>query len=95
MGGSKLRARAGAAASHLGQSAAAGALPSLLAATAPGVQGGTFFGPRGPLQIFGSPVKVRSSRRARRAEDASRLWAASEEATGVAYDLHVVAAANG
>lgn len=94
-GGSKLRARAGAAASHLGQSAAGGALPTLLAATAPGVQGGTFFGPRGPLQIFGSPVKVRSSRRARRADDATRLWAASEEATGVAYDLHVEAAASG
>jgi NAD(P)-dependent dehydrogenase (short-subunit alcohol dehydrogenase family) len=90
-GGSSLRARTGAFAAHLGQSAASGALPTLFAATAQGVGGGGCFGPGGPGQIFGPPVEVRSSRRSRRPDDAARLWAASEEATGVRYELAPVA----
>ncbi len=91
-GGSSLRARSGALAAHFGQSAAAGALPTLYAATAPGVVGGRFFGPGGPGQIFGPPVEVRSSRRARRPDDAARRWAASEDATGVRCELAPAAA---
>jgi NAD(P)-dependent dehydrogenase (short-subunit alcohol dehydrogenase family) len=90
-GGSALRARAGAAATHLGQSAAAGALPTLFAATDPAVVGGRYYGPSGPLGCFGSPGPARSSRRSHRADEAARLWAASEEATGVRFDLDPVA----
>ncbi|HVX20790.1 MAG TPA: oxidoreductase [Acidimicrobiales bacterium] len=92
MGGSGLRARAGGLARHLGQSAAAGALPTLYAATAGGVHGGQYFGPSGLAQQYGAPEQVGSSRRSRRADDAARLWALSEELTGVRYPLGSVPA---
>ncbi|MFF0500008.1 oxidoreductase [Nocardia aobensis] len=64
------------------QSAAAGALPMLRAATDPGVQGGEYFGPR--LFVWGSPVRETPSRRARNDRDAEVLWDLSAELTGVA-----------
>ena len=64
----------------LTQSAAIGALPMLRAVTAPDVAGGEFYGPR--FVGRGHPVRETPSRRARRAEDARRLWAASEQLTG-------------
>jgi NAD(P)-dependent dehydrogenase (short-subunit alcohol dehydrogenase family) len=70
----------------LGQSAAAGAWPSLYAATAPGVEGGRCYGPGGPGQSRGAPRRVRTMRRAEDPELARRLWELSEERTGVAYD---------
>ena len=87
MGGSTVRARAGGLASHLGQSATAGALPTLYAATAPGVGGGQYFGPSGLAQQYGSPKQVGSNRRSQRAEDAAALWVLSEELTGVHFPL--------
>ncbi|MGH9090220.1 MAG: oxidoreductase [Acidimicrobiales bacterium] len=90
MGGSALRVRAGRLASRLGQSAAAGALPALFAATAPGVAGGDYYGPGGVAEQYGPPVKVRSSRRSHREDDAAALWAVSEELTGVRYGLAAV-----
>src|ERR1700761_6256990 len=39
----------------LGHSAAAGALPTLMAATMPGVKGGQYFGPQGWLELKGPP----------------------------------------
>lgn len=84
---SGLPRRLGLLASRLGQSAAAGALPTLYAATAPEVAGGDFVGPGGPGQQFGLPRRVGTSARARRPVDAARLWALSEELTGVAYAL--------
>ncbi|GAA3065172.1 NAD(P)-dependent dehydrogenase (short-subunit alcohol dehydrogenase family) [Streptomyces olivoverticillatus] len=67
------------------QSAEDGALPSLYAATAPGVRPDDFFGPR-VLQWRGAPA--RSPRAAWTRDDkASRgLWAVSERLTGVTYD---------
>jgi NAD(P)-dependent dehydrogenase (short-subunit alcohol dehydrogenase family) len=73
----------------LGQPPTVGALPVLYAATAPGVVGGDFYGPGGPAELFGPPVRVRAAARALRADDASRLWEASEELTGVRYELGV------
>ena len=70
---------------RLGQSAAGGARPTLYAATAPGVAGGDYVGPAHAVQLFGPPKRVRSVRRSRRPEDLERLWAASEELTGVHY----------
>jgi len=67
------------------QSAARGALPQLYAGTAPDVTSGAYYGPR--YFLFGPPVKVRASRRANDREAAARLWALSEEMTGVEYAL--------
>ena len=62
-----------------------GALPSLYAATSPEVENGAYYGPDGPFEVRGYPTKVKSSRASRRARDASKLWAMSEQATGVRY----------
>jgi NAD(P)-dependent dehydrogenase (short-subunit alcohol dehydrogenase family) len=70
----------------LGQSAAAGAWPSLYAATATGVEGGRCYGPGGPAQSRGTPRRVRTARRADDPALARRLWEVSEERTGVSYD---------
>jgi NAD(P)-dependent dehydrogenase (short-subunit alcohol dehydrogenase family) len=87
LGGSSARKRAGALAARLGQPAASGALPVLYAATADDVCGGDYFGPGGAGELYGPPMRVRSSRRSRRPDDAARLWTMSEELTGVQFDL--------
>ena len=69
----------------IGQSAAAGALPTLRAGTDPAVRGGEVFGPGGPLEMRGAPKQVAVSKRARDRALAARLWAVSEEKTGVGY----------
>jgi NAD(P)-dependent dehydrogenase (short-subunit alcohol dehydrogenase family) len=86
LGRFNLWARGGAAMMRpLRQPAARGALPSLYAATAPDVAGGEFYGPDGPAQVRGFPVRVTPARRALDREVARRLWAVSEELTGVAF----------
>jgi hypothetical protein len=70
-----------------GQSATAGALPVLYAATGADVEGGGYYGPSGPGQLFGPPTTVSTAAAAHRAEDAARLWTVSEELTGVTFDL--------
>jgi NAD(P)-dependent dehydrogenase (short-subunit alcohol dehydrogenase family) len=67
----------------LAQPAALGALPTLYAATAPGMSGGEYVGPHGPLEFRGYPVVVRPARHALDEGAAKRLWALSEEMTGV------------
>jgi NAD(P)-dependent dehydrogenase (short-subunit alcohol dehydrogenase family) len=69
----------------LGQSAAKGALPQLIAATAPGVGGGEYFGPGGLAEFRGRPKRVRMSKNAQDEIAAERLWRVSEELTGVSY----------
>lgn len=69
------------------QSPEAGALPTLYAATFPGLEGGSYVGPDGPLEMRGRPKLVGASARARNTEDAARLWTVSEELTGVRYEL--------
>ena len=71
--------------SIFGQPAADGALPSLYAATAPGVSGGQYFGPDGFLAMRGSPKPVSFVKAARDPAAARRLWEVSEELTGVRY----------
>jgi len=71
----------------LAQSAERGALPTLYAATAPGVEGGDYYGPDGPAEMRGSPKKVEAIRDAHDPEIAARLWRVSEELTGVRYAL--------
>jgi len=70
---------------HLGQSAAAGAWPTLRAATDPQAGGGTLYGPS--RLAFGPAVVGTPSRRAADRETARRLWDTSETLTGVRYPL--------
>jgi NAD(P)-dependent dehydrogenase (short-subunit alcohol dehydrogenase family) len=69
------------------QDAAGGALPSLRAATDPAVQGGQYYGPSGFAQSQGAPVIVGSSSKSHDAERQRKLWAVSEELTGVTYPI--------
>jgi NAD(P)-dependent dehydrogenase (short-subunit alcohol dehydrogenase family) len=62
-----------------------GALPTLRAATDPGVRGGEYFGPDGLFQQRGHPTRVGCTARARNDADAARLWAVSVQRTGVDY----------
>jgi len=68
------------------QSDAAGALPSLYAATAPGVRGGEFYGPGQLFESRGAPKRVSSTKASHDEVAARRLWEISEELTGVRYD---------
>jgi NAD(P)-dependent dehydrogenase (short-subunit alcohol dehydrogenase family) len=85
-GGARARAT-GTFGLHFGQATAVGALPTLFAATAPGVESGQFIGPSRAFQLFGPPRVVAPARRARNVADATRLWGISEELTGVHYSL--------
>jgi NAD(P)-dependent dehydrogenase (short-subunit alcohol dehydrogenase family) len=69
------------------QDAELGALPTLRAATDPGVHGGQYFGPDGFAQTRGYPKVVASSAQSHDAELQRRLWAVSEELTGVVYPV--------
>jgi NAD(P)-dependent dehydrogenase (short-subunit alcohol dehydrogenase family) len=70
-----------------GQSAAAGSLPTLFAATSPDVKGGDFIGPSGPFQLRGAPQKVAPHEKALDDDAARALWEFSEAATGVRFGL--------
>ncbi|HWM09809.1 MAG TPA: oxidoreductase [Solirubrobacteraceae bacterium] len=69
----------------LAQSDARGALPSLYAVTVPDLPSGSYVGPSGPLEWRGHPKVVSASNAAHDEAVARRLWAASEELTGVRY----------
>jgi NAD(P)-dependent dehydrogenase (short-subunit alcohol dehydrogenase family) len=73
-----------AAFSLLGQPAALGAMPLLMAATAD-LPGGTYVGPGGPGEVRGLPQIVGASALARDGEAARRMWETAEAATGVHY----------
>jgi NAD(P)-dependent dehydrogenase (short-subunit alcohol dehydrogenase family) len=77
----------------LAQSADMGALPSLYAATYPGLEGGSYVGPDGIGEFRGHPQLVSPNRAARDQQVAARLWSVSEELTGVRFELAPVAGA--
>jgi hypothetical protein len=60
-----------------------GTLPTLYAATQPGLEGGTYVGPDGFQEQRGHPKIVQPSARARDPETARRLWEVSERMTAV------------
>lgn len=68
------------------QSAKAGALPQLYAATASGVNGGEFYGPDGLREMRGHPKLVRASKQANDPEAAARLWRLTADLTKVEPD---------
>ncbi|MFI6423838.1 SDR family oxidoreductase [Promicromonospora sp. NPDC050880] len=67
------------------QPVAQGLLPALQAATDPAAGGGTFYGPDGVGHFTGSSAPQRVYRAATDAAAAARLWAVSEELTGVRF----------
>jgi NAD(P)-dependent dehydrogenase (short-subunit alcohol dehydrogenase family) len=69
------------------QGADMGALPTLRAATDPDVLGGQYYGPDGFAEQRGYPKVVSSSAKSHDAEAQKRLWAVSEELTGVVYPV--------
>ncbi|MFJ1866086.1 oxidoreductase [Streptomyces sp. NPDC088097] len=69
--------------SVLAQPAASGALPTLYAATAPGVEQNAFLGPR--LGWRGAPAPSWRAKWTLDDKSGERLWAASEKLTGVSY----------
>ena len=60
-----------------------GALPTLYAATQPGLEGGTYVGPDGFQEQRGHPKIVQPSGRARDPDTARRLWEVSERMTAL------------
>ena len=62
-----------------------GALPTLMAATAPDLVGGSYVGPAGPFELHGPPTLVGLPGPAQDPELARRLWELSERATGVSW----------
>lgn len=71
----------------ISQSAEAGAQPLLMAATDPTLTGGEYIGPRSIGGTRGRPARVSPSAAARDQALADTLWAASEAATGVAFEV--------
>jgi hypothetical protein len=71
----------------LTQSAAMGALPVLRAATDPAVLGGQYYGPDSWGESRGHPKLVSSSPLSHDTAVQQRLWAVSEELTGVTFPV--------
>jgi NAD(P)-dependent dehydrogenase (short-subunit alcohol dehydrogenase family) len=63
-----------------------GVLPQLYAATAPQAEGGAFYGP-GFLHLRGGPKRVKPNSAALDPAIGHRFWQASEELTGVTFNL--------
>ncbi|HET6736938.1 SDR family NAD(P)-dependent oxidoreductase [Mycobacterium sp.] len=71
----------------IAQSAAMGALPTLRAATDPAVRGGEYYGPGGIGELRGHPKLVQSKANSHDQDVQRRLWAVSEELTGVTFPV--------
>ncbi|WP_431729128.1 SDR family NAD(P)-dependent oxidoreductase [Verrucosispora sp. TAA-831] len=67
------------------QTPAMGALPTLRAATDPAVLGGQYYGPGGRNEVMGHPRLVTSSPQSYEVALQKRLWAVSEDLTGVTF----------
>jgi NAD(P)-dependent dehydrogenase (short-subunit alcohol dehydrogenase family) len=67
------------------QSAAAGALPVLMAATLPDAKGGAYYGSIGLGDAKGPPGLAKIANQARDLGVAARLWDVSEQLTGVIF----------
>ena len=84
--GATVQDRAGALANAIfAQSADRGALPTLCAATYPGLYGASYIGPDGFLEMRGFPKLTRAAAIAYDQRLAKDLWSVSEELTGVVW----------
>ncbi len=71
----------------LGQSAAAGALPTLYAATSPAALGGAYYGPAGFQEMRGPPGPAKIMPQALDTAAATRLWTLSEQLTHTSFPV--------
>ena len=71
--------------SYIAMDPDAGAAPTLRAATEPEAEGGSYYGPGGFLEIWGSAVRVKSNRYSQREDVAARLWSVSQDLTSVRF----------
>lgn len=69
------------------QSAAAGAWPQIMAATAPDVAAGGYYGPTGFMEMRGAAGPARITRRAQDPVMAERLWTSLAKMTGAVWPL--------
>ncbi|HEX9527179.1 MAG TPA: short-chain dehydrogenase, partial [Streptosporangiaceae bacterium] len=69
------------------QKAAMGALPTLRAATDPGVLGGQYYGPGGFFGARGYPELAHSSGQSHDTAIQRRLWTVSQELTGITFPV--------
>jgi NAD(P)-dependent dehydrogenase (short-subunit alcohol dehydrogenase family) len=84
--GASVQDRAGALANAIfAQSAGRGALPTLCAATYPGLYGASYIGPDGFMELRGFPKLTRAAAIAYDQRLAAQLWSVSEELTGVTW----------
>jgi NAD(P)-dependent dehydrogenase (short-subunit alcohol dehydrogenase family) len=67
--------------------AAAGALPSLYAATSPEAKAGGYYGPQGFMDMKGPPGPAKAMPQAKNLAVARQLWDVSEQLTGVRFGL--------
>ncbi|MBB5575109.1 MULTISPECIES: SDR family oxidoreductase [Rhizobium] len=75
----------------MAQSATAGALPTLLAATSSEAEGGVMYGPNGFYELKGPPVRAKIVPYAQNKAVWRRLWEVSEQLTGLRMPLPVMA----
>jgi NAD(P)-dependent dehydrogenase (short-subunit alcohol dehydrogenase family) len=73
-------------------SAAAGALPTLFAATSPAAKAAGYYGPNGFYEMKGPPSPAKIMPRAKDAAVAARLWDVSAAFTGVSFGQVAAAA---
>ncbi|GAB9467629.1 hypothetical protein Gpo141_00004967 [Globisporangium polare] len=71
----------------LGQAVSTGALPTLYAATAPGVVSGDFYGPRAFFSLWGKPTLEEPSKDAKSELLAAKLWEESERLAKVSFQV--------
>ena len=70
---------------YVSHTAAAGALPTLFAATSPDAKAADYYGPRGFYELKGLPAPARIIPRAKNTVVAARLWDVSAALTGVSF----------
>lgn len=63
------------------------AMPIVMAALDPGVQGGEYCGPQGFLEMKGKPGRAKQSAYAQNQAAAEKLWNVSEELTGCTFAI--------
>lgn len=71
----------------LGQSGEMGALPSLFAASNPGVEPGAYYGPSGFMRMRGWPAIENPDPNRVTPEAAAKLWELSQELTGIHFPI--------